>query len=77
VSDIDINEAIKEVAKNIENDENKNEEDNEDPNDINRIFMEQISKLKNSKEVKEFYYKEKLNIFKRRERNKRTRKNIL
>ena len=76
VSDIDINEAIKEVAKNIENNENKNEEDNEDPNDINRIFMEQISKLKNSKEVKEFYYKEKLNIDLKEEKGIKEREKI-
>ena len=76
MSDIDINEAIKEVAKNIENNENKNEEDNEDPNDINRIFMEQISKLKNSKEVKEFYYKEKLNIDLKEEKGIKEREKI-
>ena len=62
ISDVDINEAIQEVAKNIENEENCIEEEIEDPNDINILFMKEISKFKTAKEVKEFYYKEKLNI---------------
>ena len=62
ISDVDINEVIKEVAKNIESKDNINEDEIEDNNDINKLFMQQIVKFKNAKEVKEFYYKEKLNI---------------
>ena len=62
ISDVDINEVIKEVAKNIESKDNKNEDEIEDNNDINKLFMQQIVKFKNAKEVKEFYYKDKLNI---------------
>ena len=62
ISDVDINEAIQEVAKNIEAEENFIEDEMEDPNDINILFMKEITKFKTAKEVKEFYYKEKLNI---------------
>ena len=62
ISDVDIKEVMNEIVKNIETEESKNQDDNEENEDINRIFIEKINKMKTSKEVKEFYYKEKLNI---------------
>jgi 5'-3' exonuclease len=62
ISDIDVKDVMNELAKSMKEEESKNENDNEDNEDINKIFIEKISKMKNSKEVKEFYYKEKLNI---------------
>ena len=62
ISDIDVKDVMDELAKSMKEEESKNENDNEDNEDINKIFIEKISKMKNSKEVKEFYYKEKLNI---------------
>ena len=76
ISNVDINEAIQEVAKTnkIKNDSLKNE--NEDENDINKKFMKNVVKLKNSKEVKEFYYKEKLNINLKEEQGIKEREKI-
>ena len=63
VSAIDIKEIMNEIVKNNAEEESKNENNiEEDDEDINKEFIEKLSKLKNSKEVKEFYYKEKLNI---------------
>ena len=62
ISDIDIKEVMNEIVKNMETEETKNRDDIEENEDINRIFIEKINKMKNAKEVKEFYYKEKLNI---------------
>ena len=62
ISDVDIKEVMNEIVKNIETEESKNQDDNEENEDINRIFIEKINKMKNAREVKEFYYKEKLNI---------------
>ena len=62
ISEVDINEVIQEVAKNNQKTEEIKENESEEDNDINIIFMQQIVKLKNAKEVKEFYYKEKLKI---------------
>ena len=76
ISDVDINEAIQEVAKNIESAENLGEYEVDDPNDINRAFMEQIVKFKTAKEVKEFYYKEKLNINLKEEQGIKDREKI-
>ena len=76
ISDVDINEAIQEVAKNIEAEENFIEDETEDPNDINILFMKEITKFKTAKEVKEFYYKEKLNIDLKEEKGKKERDKI-
>ena len=62
ISDIDIKEVMNEIVKNLESEESKNQDDIEENDDINRIFIEKINKMKNAKEVKEYYYKEKLNI---------------
>ena len=64
ISDVNINEVIIKVATSNKKTEEskKNEGEDENDEDINILFMQQISKLKNAKEVKEFYYKEKLNI---------------
>ena len=76
ISVVDMDEVINEVAKNMESAENLNEYDIDDPNDINRVFMEQIVKFKNAKEVKEFYYKEKLNINLKEEQGIKEREKI-
>ena len=76
ISDANIDEVIKEVAKNIESAENLNEYEVDDPNDINKAFMEQIIKFKDAKEVKEFYYKEKLKINLKEEQGIKEREKI-
>ena len=63
ISDIDVKNIMNEILeakKESEKQINKNEK--EDNEDINQIFIQNLNGLKNAKEVKEFYYKEKLKI---------------
>ena len=62
ISDVNIEKIIMEVANNYNESEEKEKNENEDDEDINKAFIEELNKKKNSKEVKEFYYKEKLKI---------------
>ena len=62
VSDIDIKEVINEVAKNMKEIYEKENEEKEDDEDIDLIFYQKIKGMKSAKEVKDLYYKEKLNI---------------
>ena len=72
VSDIDIKEIMNEIYENIkEKEEIINE--NEDKEDINQIFIQKLKGMKNAKEVKDFYYKEKLNIDIKTENGKKER----
>ena len=63
ISEVDIKEAMNEIVKNSQEiEDSKYENSMKENEDINKEFIEKLSKLKNRKEVKEFYYKEKLNI---------------
>ena len=77
IGEIDIKEIMIEMTKNMkESEEQKNNDEIEDNDDINKIFIQKLNGMKTSKEIKEFYYKEKLNIDIKTEEGKKERENM-
>ena len=62
ISDIDIKEIMNEVVNNMEESKQNESDESEDKDDINLLFLQKVKDLKTAREVKEFYYKEKLHI---------------
>ena len=78
ISEIDIKEIMNEMAKTKREseEEQKNNDEIEDSEDINKIFIQNLKGMKNSGEVKELYYKEKLNIDLKTEEGKKEREKM-